>query len=74
MGLVCGTPASFMPDARMALATTIAPALGAGVKNGLRPNTGYLSTVDMPKNVIIYTLHNLPRAFFFRFVHVAFGG
>ena len=41
MGLVCGTPASFVPaaaaatadDARTALATTITPALGAGVKN-----------------------------------------
>ena len=39
MGLVCGTPASFVPAAaavadaaRTALATTITPALGAGVK------------------------------------------
>ena len=42
MDLVCGTPASFVPAAadaaadaaRTALATTITPALGAGVKNG----------------------------------------
>ena len=41
MGLVCGTPTRFMPAAadadaaaaRTALATTITPALGAGVKN-----------------------------------------
>ena len=39
MGLVCGTPASFVPAAaaadaaRTALDTTITPALGAGVKN-----------------------------------------
>ena len=39
MGLVCGTPASFVPAAaaaddaaRTALATTITPALGAGLK------------------------------------------
>ena len=39
MGLVCGTPTRFMPaataaaaDARTAQATTITPALGAGVK------------------------------------------
>ena len=39
MGLVCGTPTRFMPadaaDARTAQATTITPALGAGVKNYL---------------------------------------
>ena len=39
MGLVCGTPTRFMPAAddtaaaRMMQATTITPALGAGVKN-----------------------------------------
>ena len=42
MGLVCGTPARFMPAAaaaadtaatRTAQGTTITPALGAGVKN-----------------------------------------
>ena len=36
MGLVCGTPTSFVPAAaaaRTAQATTITPALGAGVKN-----------------------------------------
>ena len=42
MGLVCGTPTRFMPAAaaaaRTALATTITPALGAGVKNGDMPH------------------------------------
>ena len=42
MGLVCGTPTRFMPAAaadaaaRAALATTITPALGAGVKNDVQ--------------------------------------
>ena len=44
MGLVCGTPASFVPAtaaaaaARTTLATTITPALGAGVKNLIYDN------------------------------------
>ena len=47
MGLVCGTPASFVPAAadanaaaaaRTAQATTITPALGAGVKNEEKNN------------------------------------
>ena len=46
MGLVCGAPTRFMPAAaaRTAQATTITPALGAGVKNENRIlSTSYIN-------------------------------
>ena len=55
MGLVCGTPTRFVPAAtaaaaantaaRTAQATTITPALGAGVKNRFMKNIPFLDYI-----------------------------
>ena len=53
MGLVCGTPTRFMPAAaaaRTAQATTITPALGAGVKNDKTSDAVYIPRQHMQDN------------------------
>ena len=62
MGLVCGTPASFVPAAaaaRTALATTITPALGAGVKTEKTPtnSTAHKDFLGFQNKAKICTRH-----------------
>ena len=55
MGLACGTPTRFMPAAaaaRTAQATTITPALGAGVKKGYFMHVG--KCTDCSRFALLY--------------------